>query len=374
MLNQVFILILLLLFFFNSEAQKKFNVTIEFPNNIDCKKIKFQYDNGKERYGNLKPTFKNNTVVISEIYYSKYATIYVDYMKGTTGFNNAFWVTDKSASIRFSPDKDSTQSPLKNFKLKNAYSLNSIGQEKLNKFYALEEKDFFDFLQKIRGNMNDSLVQIAFEKAKVRNKKIIEFVSTNGDLYYSFWLFRNRIITDMDANPDSLIKTYNTIFSDSLKKSFEGNEIIKYLNGRRLSINNNYIDFIANDITGKIFSLSKCQSKYVLLTFWASWCGPCIKELTYIKELRKLYSNDELEIVSVSWDNQLLDLTKAIKRYQINWIHIFDNNEITNSYGIVAIPEVFLIDILSKKIIYRNHENDYDMVNIHKILTESLKR
>lgn len=45
MLNQVFILILLLLFFFNSEAQKKFNVTIEFPNNIDCKKIKFQYDN-----------------------------------------------------------------------------------------------------------------------------------------------------------------------------------------------------------------------------------------------------------------------------------------------------------------------------------------
>jgi hypothetical protein len=117
MLNQVFISILLLLFFFNSEAQKKFNVTIEFPNNIDCKKIKFQYDNGKERYGNLKPTFKNNTVVISEIYYSKYATIYVDYMKGTTGFNNAFWVTDKSASIRFSPDKDSTQSPLKNFKL-----------------------------------------------------------------------------------------------------------------------------------------------------------------------------------------------------------------------------------------------------------------
>ena len=72
--------------------------------------------------------------------------------------------------------------------------------------------------------------------------------------------------------------------------------------------------------------------------------------------------------------NQLLDLTKAIKRYQINWIHIFDSNEITNSYGIVAIPEVFLIDILSKKIIYRNLENDYDMVNIHKILTESLKR
>lgn len=355
-----------------THAQKTFSVSIKFPSNVDNKAIKISYDNGKERFGNLKTTFKNNIAVISGIYYSKYATIYVDYMKGTSGFNNAFWVTDKTASIHFSLDKDSTQSPLKNFKLKNAYSLNSMGQEKLNKFYALEEKDFFDFLQKIKGNMNDSLVNIAFEKSKVKNKKVIEFVRNNGNLYYSFWLFRNRVITDMDANPDSLMKIFNTTFSDSLKKSFEGNEIIKYLNGRRLSTYNNYIDFIANDITGKKISLGECQSKYVLLTFWASWCGPCIKELTYIKELRKLYSKDELEIISVSWDKQLLDLTKAIKRYQINWIHIIDSNEITNSYGIVAIPEVFLIDIFSKKIIHRNKENEYDMVNIKKILTEKL--
>ncbi len=372
--KRIFILKLLLLYYSNSVAQKKFNVLIDFPSNIDRKNIKFQYDNGKERYGNLKPTFKDNKVMISGIYYSKYATIYLDYMKGTTGFNNAFWITDKSATIRFLPDKDSTQNPLKNFELKNAYSLNSMGQEKLNKFYAVEEKDFFDFLLKIKGNMNDSLVQIAFEKAKVKNKKVIEFVTNNSNLYYSFWLFRNRIITDMDANPDSLIKIFNTVFSDSLKKSFEGNEIIKYLNGRRLSIYNNYIDFIVNDITGKKITLSKSQSKYVLLTFWASWCGPCVKELTYIKELRKYYSKDELEIISVSWDKQILDLKKAITKYQLSWIHIFDNNEITNSYGIVAIPEVFLIDIVSKKIIYRNNENEYDMVNVHKILNENLKR
>lgn len=374
MLNQVYILILLLLFFLNSVAQKKFNVVIDFPNNIDCKSIKFQYDNGKERYGDLKPTFKNNKAIISGIYYSKYATIYLDYMKGTTGFNNAFWVSEKYASIHFLPDKDSTQNPLKNFELRNAYSLNSVGQEKLNKFYAFEEKDFFDFLQKIKGNMNDSLVQIAFEKAKVKNKKVIEFVTKNSNLYYSFWLFRNRIITDMDANPDSLIQIYNTVFPDSLKNSFEGNEIVKYLNGRRLSIYNDYIDFKVIDITGKKISLGRCQSKYVLLTFWASWCGPCIKELTYIKELRKLYSKDELEIISVSWDKQFLDLTKAIKKYQLNWIHIFDNNEITNSYGIVAIPEVFLIDIVNKKVIHRNSENEYNMVNVHKILAENLKR
>lgn len=373
-MKNIFAILIFIFCFYNSSAQKKFSVKIKFPSNVNNKYLTLHYDNGKDRYVAIKPNFVNNEITVSGVYFSKYATIFIDYADGKYGFNSAFWLINKPSSIQFLNKKDGTNNPINNFKLINAYSHSTMGEEKLAAYCFKEDKDFIDFITK--NQMNDSLVLIAFEKAKVRNKKVIEFVENHGSLYYSFWLFRNRVMFDPDASPDSLLKIYTTVFPVSLKNSYEGKVIVKYLKGRKLSRNDDYIDFSVKDINGRIISLSKCQSKFVLLTFWDSWCGPCIKEMPMIKKMRNLYSQDKLEIISVNWDNKLKDFQKAVKTYEMNWIHIQDQNEtkkINESYGIGGVGEVFLIDIINKKIIYRNlGESDSDLSILEGILAEKL--
>jgi thiol-disulfide isomerase/thioredoxin len=373
MLNRLSICIVLIVLSLTTTAQKRFSVKVKFPANLDKSKIKFHMDDGKNTFKELKPPLLNDEVIISDEYFSKYATLTIDYETEPIGYGNSFWIGEKEATINFLPDNEATKNPLKNLETENAYELTKMGEQQLNEYYKDELDDFAQFVFKHRENMNDSLVQIAIEKAIIKNKKIIDFVRKNGKLYYSFWLFRNRIVTDMDADPDSLLHIYNTVFDDSLRNSEEGKEIVKYLNGRRLQERSNYADFTAKDIDGKIITLSQRKSKYVLLTFWASWCGPCAKEMEDIRALRKKYKADDLEIISVTWDKNYDEFITAVKEYKLNWIHIFEGDELTRTYGVVGIPELFLIDTNEKKIIYKFKEfYKQDVENINKILTERL--
>lgn len=373
MINRLPICILLLVLSLSVTAQKRFSVKVKIPANIDKSKIRFHLDDGRNTFKEIKPPFFNDEVIISEEYFSKYATLTIDYETEPIGYDNSFWIGEKEAFINFLPDTEATKNPLRNLETENAYELTKMGEEKLNEYYKFEVNDFAQFVFKYREEMNDSLVQIAFKKAIIKNKKIIDFVRENGDLYYSFWLFRHRIVTDMDANPDSLLHIYNTVFDDSLRNSDEGKEIVKYLNGRKLKESSDYVDFITKDINGNAVTISHQKSKYVLLTFWASWCGPCVKEMEDIKALREKYKENELEIISVTWDKNYDEFIEAVKKYKMNWTHIFESDEPTRTYGVVGIPEMFLIDTAEKKIIYKNKEfYKEDVANVNKILAERL--
>ncbi|HSD08919.1 TlpA disulfide reductase family protein [Flavobacterium sp.] len=107
--------------------------------------------------------------------------------------------------------------------------------------------------------------------------------------------------------------------------------------------------FLGKDMNGKELTLEDYKGKkYVLIDFWASWCGPCRGELPYIKDLYEKYKDLGFEIVSVSRDTDLDNWRTAILKEGIqNWKHfsVIENNcTVEKNYFVNGIPHKVLID------------------------------
>jgi thiol-disulfide isomerase/thioredoxin len=368
------------LFIFSCNAvglsQKKFSATIQFPSQLDKTHIQLLYDNGKKEI-KVKSVFSNRQITISDSFYSKYATITINYLdkRGMYLNSKSFFVPDEPAQINFYLQN---KKPLEKYKLKNAYDLDSMGAEKLKLFDSSESRDFEDFMSAHRDEFgtNDSLQIIAGEKGLKLWNKELEFITENRNLYYSFWLFRREIIPRLFTNADSLLEIYNSVFPDSFKQSTEGAEILKVLEGRIHTRKNQQAPaFTAIDTRGKTISLSEYHGKYVILSFWASWCSPCIEEIPALKRIRDSYSEDRLEIISITYDKDTMAFSRAVKKYNMNWIHIFGNEDLIKKYGDQAVPMVYLLDDTGKVIYSREEDKDFGeqkLLFLSKILKERL--
>jgi len=106
-------------------------------------------------------------------------------------------------------------------------------------------------------------------------------------------------------------------------------------------------DFQLKDIDGKTFSLSDFKGKVVVLEFFASKCGPCKPQLMELREIRSAYPEDQVKIISVSFDPRadsdevLRDLAKNVS---VTWIMARDTIGIADVYGADMAPTTYLID------------------------------
>ncbi len=107
-------------------------------------------------------------------------------------------------------------------------------------------------------------------------------------------------------------------------------------------------DFTMNDTDGKPVSLSSFRGKYVLVDFWASWCGPCRQENPNVVKVYNDYKGKNFTILGVSLDKNKDAWLKAIEDDHLTWNHVSDlqywDNSAAKLYGIQAIPANFLID------------------------------
>ena len=106
-----------------------------------------------------------------------------------------------------------------------------------------------------------------------------------------------------------------------------------------------FIDFSAVQPDGTTLSLSDFvgHGKYILVDFWASWCGPCRGEIPNIKNVYKQFHGDRFDIVSVAvWDD-VEDTQAAIQEEGLEWNNILGAGRVpTDLYGIEGIPHLIL--------------------------------
>ncbi len=220
----------------------------------------------------------------------------------------------------------------------------------LNARWAKATKD-----EKEGTALKDSLSGV--RKILTEEKKAAQraYIQSNPGSYFSLVALKELAGSKID------VPVYEPLFrglTENIKNTPAGIDFAAQLEkGKLTAIGVVAPNFTQNDTQGKAVQLSSFRGQYVLVDFWASWCGPCRRENPNLVAAYHKYKDRGFTILGVSLDSKKDPWLKAIEADKLYWTHVSDlkywDNAVARQYGIRSVPANLLLD-KEGKIIARN--------------------